>query len=72
MILYCILTSGLRGMLGWTIGILGIKSLTECFLYVQPMLVRVAKNSYAFVADIVVMIASIPICEMLEKKAIKE
>ena len=110
-ILYCILTAGLRGMPRWTlgnliigivcgitfvrirktestwirraamvaiiivitaIGILGIKSLTECLLYAQPMLVRVAKNSYAFMADIVVMIASIPICEMLEKKAIKE
>ena len=110
-ILYCVLTSGLRGMPGWTlgnliigivcgiafvrirktestrirratmiaiiivitaIGILGIKSLTESMLYAQPMLVRIAKNIYAFVADIVVMIASIPICEILEKRAIKE
>ena len=110
-ILYCLLTSGLRGMPGWTlgnlvigiicgiafvrikknesawirrfamvviiiattaVGILGIKSLTECLLYAQPMVVRIAKNSYAFVADIAVMIASIPICEILEKKEIKE
>lgn len=106
-ILYCLLTSGLRGMPGWTIGnlaigivcgltfvklrdigspwkrralmiviivvmtavgILGLKSLTECLLYGQPMAVRVAKNTYAFVADVVMMIASIPVCEILEKR----
>lgn len=106
-ILYCVLTSGLRGMPGWTlgnlvigigcglafgrlreleskwmrralmgaiiiimtaIGILGVKSLTECLLYAQPMLVRVAKNSYAFIADAVMMVVSIPVCEVLDKK----
>ena len=49
------------------VGILGLKSLTECLLYAQPMVVRIAKNSYAFVADAVVMILSIPVCEVLEK-----
>ena len=48
-------------------GILGIKSLTECLLYAQPMIVRIAKNSYAFVADIAVMLLSIPVCEILER-----
>lgn len=106
-ILYCVLTSGLRGMPGWTLGnilvgigcgiaftglkklesawlrrllmaaaivvltaagILGVKSLTECLLYAQPMAVRMAKNSYAFVADVVMMIVSIPVCEMLDKR----
>jgi ECF transporter S component (folate family) len=106
-ILYCLLTSGLRGMPGWTlgnivigigcgiafaglkklesawlrrllmaavivlmtaVGILGVKSLTECLLYAQPMAVRMAKNSYAFVADVVMMIVSIPVCEMLDKR----
>lgn len=110
-ILYCVLTSGLRGMPGWTlgnlaigivcgivftrvkeirsswarrgimaltiivmtaVGILGIKSLTECLLYAQPMLVRAAKNSCAFVADVVVMIVSIPVCEMLDKRVYDE
>ena len=104
-ILYCVLTSGLRGMPGWTLGnlliglvcgaafvrikktgspwkrralmaavivlataagILCVKSLTECLLYAQPMAVRMAKNSYAFVADVVVMLVSIPVCEILE------
>ena len=106
-ILYCVLTSGLRGMPGWTLGnlligiicgitfrkikdvkspwmrrillvatiliataagILGIKSITESMLYAQPMAVRIAKNSYAFVADIIIMIISIPVCEILEKR----
>ena len=110
-ILYCVLTSGLRGMPGWTlgnlaigivcglvfmrakklspvwagrglmvltiivmtaVGILGIKSLTECLLYAQPVLVRVAKNSYAFVADVVMMIVSIPVCEMLGRRTDNE
>lgn len=106
-VLYCVLTSGLRGMPGWTIGnlaigivcgmafmrikkiespwarrglmalvivvmtaigILGLKSLTECLLYAQPMAVRMAKNSYAFVADVVMMIVSIPVCELLDRR----
>ena len=49
------------------VGILGLKSLTECLLYAQPVIVRVAKNSYAFVADVIVMLAGIPVCEVLEK-----
>lgn len=49
-------------------GILGVKSLTECILYAQPMLVRVAKNSYAFVADVVVLLVSIPICRIVENR----
>lgn len=106
-VLYCVLTSGLRGMPGWmignlaigivcgmafmrikkiespwarrglmtlvivvmtAIGILGLKSLTECLLYAQPMAVRMAKNSYAFVADVVMMIVSIPVCELLDRR----
>ncbi len=48
------------------VGILGLKSLVEMVLYAQPFLLRVAKNIYAFVADVVVMTLSIPICEGLE------
>ena len=47
-------------------GILLIKSLTECLLYAQPMAVRIAKNVYAFVADIAVLIVSLPICVLLD------
>ena len=48
-------------------GILGVKSLVEMVLYAQPFLIRAAKNVYAFVADIVVMTLSLPICASLEK-----
>lgn len=53
-------------ILSTAIGILGIKSITEAILYAQPMVVRVAKNIYAFVADVVVLIASLPICNCLK------
>lgn len=105
-IIYCLLTSGLRGMPGWAIGnlvigiilgltfkvtksisktwikafvnflaiafstalgILIIKSLTECLLYSQPMLLRMGKNIFAFVADVFVLEISLPICMYLDK-----
>ncbi len=105
-VLYCLLTSGLRGMPGWAIGnlvigiivgltfkltkrmkktwlqavinflaiavstaigILVLKSLTECILYAQPMVVRMGKNVFAFVADIFVLELSLPICMSLDK-----
>lgn len=53
-------------ILSTAIGILGVKSIVEVILYAQPMLVRVAKNIYAFVADVVVLIASLPICICLK------
>ena len=98
-VLYCLITGGLRGMPGWAIGnlvigltvgltcrltlkfekqwlrhaliglaivvMLVVKSLVEAFLYAQPMLLRIAKNSYAFIADAVVMVISLPICVSL-------
>lgn len=105
-VLYCMLTSGLRGMPGWAVGnliiglIVGItckitlklqnqwirhvligvsviisvaiamvvvKSVIESLLYAQPILVRMAKNSYAFVADVLIMIISLPICFSIRK-----
>lgn len=93
-VLYCLLTNGLRGMPGWAAGnlviglalglacrktaamknkslrngvlltvvllataagILGVKSFVEYVLYAQPMVVRMAKNIYAFVADVIVL-----------------
>ena len=51
---------------GVAVGILLVKSLTECLLYAQPMAVRIAKNVYAFVADVIVLIASLPVCMVLD------
>lgn len=104
-VIYCLLTNGLRGMPGWAIGnlviglivglvckftlnlkskalrhiligvavvasvavaMLGVKSGVEALLYTQPIVLRAVKNVYAFVADVVVMIASLPICVSLK------
>lgn len=109
-VLYCLLTSGLRGMPGWAlgnvfigvglgltfaltkriknkwlkygiwglavvvfvaIGILGIKSLIDSLIKSQPFLVRATMNLYAFVADAVVLILALPICELLDPVAQK-
>ena len=105
-VIYCLLTSGLRGMpgwalgnavigvaLGWTfrktkglrptavrwginalavivataVGMLLVKSGVECVLYGQPLLVRAAKNVYAFVADAVVLLVSLPVCSQMDQ-----
>ena len=104
-VIYCLLTSGLRGMPGWTlgnavigvllggglrlcekirqravraaaqlalivlataVGILGVKSLTECLLYAQPFAVRAAKNMAAFIADAVMLAVSLPAAAFLD------
>lgn len=49
-----------------TCGILFVKSLVEHLLYSQPIIARIATNIYAFIADIVVLVISIPICKLLE------
>ena len=50
------------------IGILGVKSIVECFLYSQPFWLRTTNNIYAFVADIFVIIASLPLCPIINKQ----
>lgn len=50
------------------IAILLIKSGVEYLLYGEPIIVRMAKNIYAFIADAFVIITSIPICKYLEPK----
>ena len=110
-ILYCLLTGGLRGMPGWAagniviglmlggafrltrvmerrigrmavlipviifscaVGILGVKSITECLLYTQPMVIRLAKNMYAFAADAAVLIFALPVCAIVENRLKRE
>lgn len=53
------------------LGILVVKSEMESLLYMQPFLVRVAKNTSAFIADTVMLLASLPICRVLDKQAKK-
>lgn len=104
-VIYCLLTNGLRGMPGWALanviiglgvgaafrstrgvkspilqwalnaaavavataaGVLGLKSLVECVLYGQPFLFRAMKNMYAFIADVVMLLVSLPICAKMD------
>ncbi|MDO5435050.1 MAG: ECF transporter S component [Clostridia bacterium] len=53
------------------LGILIVKSLTESLLYAQPMAVRIGKNIYAFVADVVMLLVSLPVCMSLDRTAKK-
>lgn len=57
---------GVSVVVSVAIGILVAKSLVESILYAQPMFIRIAKNFYAFVADIFVLIFSLPICVALK------
>lgn len=50
-----------------TVGILVVKSLTEHILYAQPMPVRMAKNIYAWAADLFMLVVSLPICMNLDR-----
>ena len=45
--------------------------MTECLLYAQPFLIRVGKNVYAFVADSVLLLISLPVCMNLDRAAKK-
>ena len=54
---------------GTAVGILLVKSLTESVLYGQMIAVRIGKNMTAFVADLVVLILSLPVCVMLDRTA---
>ncbi len=58
-------------LVGTALGILVVKSVTESLLYAQPFIVRAGKNIYAFVADAVVLIVSLPVCMTLDRTARK-
>ena len=49
------------------LGILVVKSLVECILYTQPILIRIFTNTYAFIADCVTIVLSIPLAISLKK-----
>ena len=58
-------------VVGSALGILLVKSITESLLYGQMLAVRIGKNVYAFVADMVMLIVSLPICLVVDKTAKK-
>ncbi|HOQ62643.1 MAG TPA: hypothetical protein PKZ39_01580 [Clostridia bacterium] len=51
------------------IAMFGIKSFTEVVLYGQPLWARMVKNSYAFIANSVVLLMSIPLVTALRAAA---
>jgi len=65
------LVTSLVVVFGVALGIFVCKSYTEVLLYAQPFAVRVASNMYAFVADAVVLLVSIPVCQMLNPQLSK-
>jgi len=52
---------------GCFLGIFIAKSIVEHLLYSQPVVIRMANNIYAMIADIVVLLFSIPICFYIDK-----
>ena len=65
-IIHCVVIAAATAL-----GILVIKSETESLLYLQPFLIRVAKNTSAFIADAIMLIISLPVCRILDKYAKK-
>ena len=53
------------------VGILLIKSLIDSFIVGQPFVVRFGKNMTSFIADVFVIVISIPICVLVDKPAQK-
>lgn len=64
--------AGIIIIISTAIGILIIKSLVEVILYAQPMSVRIITNMNAFIADSVVLIISLPICQYINKILTKQ
>ena len=63
--------SGIVIVAACAVGILGVKSAVEWMLYSQPFVLRVAKNVYAFWADAFVLIVSLPICRIIDRRVLK-
>ena len=53
------------------VGILLVKSLIDSIVVSQPFIVRFSKNLTSFVADAFMIVASLPICMLVEKSAQK-
>ena len=58
-------------VVGTALGILLVKSVTESLLYSQFLALRIGKNIYAFIADAVVLVVSLPVCAVLDQTARK-
>jgi len=69
-ILQMILTAGVA-FVAVLFGIVIIKSAIDSIIVSQPFAVRMVKNIPSFFSDVFVIIASLPVCALVEKPAIK-
>jgi len=69
-VIQMILTA-LAAIVATFIGIEIVKSLIDSFVVSQPFALRFAKNFPSFVSDVFVIVASLPICFVVEKPARK-
>lgn len=53
------------------VGIEFIKSFIDSFVVAQPFAVRFVKNMSSFIADAFVIVASLPVCALVEKQAVR-
>ncbi len=58
-------------LVGTALGILVVKSLIDSLIRAQPVVVRMGMNVTAFVADVVVLLISLPVCMSLDRFAKK-
>ena len=65
------LLTAVAAAVGTFVGILLIKSLIDSFIVSQPFVVRFGKNMTSFIADVFVIVVSIPICVLVDKPARK-
>ncbi len=66
-----VLLMAIVGVAATFVGIELIKSLIDSFVVAQPFVVRFAKNMSSFIADVFVIVVSLPICMLVEKPAKK-
>lgn len=64
-----VILTAILAIIATFIGIELIKSLIDSFVVGQPFLVRFAKNTTSFIADVFVIVASLPICVLVDKQA---
>ena len=65
------LLTAIAATIGTFVGILLIKSLIDSFSVDQPFVVRFGKNMTSFIADVFVIVISIPFCVLVDKPAQK-
>ena len=64
-----VILTAVAAVIATFVGIEIIKSLIDSFIVSQPFPVRFAKNMTSFIADVFVIVISLPVCALIEKQA---